>query len=137
MSTRRFINTGTLLLALLALGFVHGCSARRIDSNPAEAVALAPADEARALQAFEDLGCPICHGDLGQGQEEVAPPLRSLAPYWNAERLSTYILNPDWFRSENPDFDERRETEYDMEMPSYEAASEEQRALLARWLMTR
>ena len=67
----------------------------------------------------------------------MAPPLRNLAPYWNAERLSTYILNPELFRKQNPDFDKRRAAEYDIEMPSYEEASEEIRVLLGRWLMTR
>jgi len=134
---QRRIHVGTVLGALAALWIVHGCSRGPIDSNPADASALAPAEETRALELFDDLGCPACHGDLGEGLEEMAPSLRNLAPYWSAERLSTYILNPTWFRSQNPDFDARREVEFDIEMPSYEGVSEDERLLLGRWLMTR
>lgn len=134
---RQHIMITRVLPALVALCLVHGCSARSDDSNSVVAVGLTSAEEARALVLFEDLGCPACHGDLGEGIEEVAPPLRDFAPYWTAERLSTYLLSPDYFRKQNPDFDGRRAIEYEIEMPSYEETSEEERMLLGRWLMTR
>jgi mono/diheme cytochrome c family protein len=137
MRMRQGITSVAVLIGLLALCCVYGCATKRVDNDPVKAPGLSPEEEAGALALFEDMGCNACHGDQAEGLEDMAPPLADLAPYWTAERLSTYILNPDWFRSNNPDFEERRQIEYDAEMPSYEEISEEDRILLARWLMTR
>ena len=137
MRMRQSLASVTVLIGLLALCFVHGCATKRVEGDPGQAAGLSPAEEASAIALFEDLGCNACHGDQGEGLEDMAPALGDLAPYWTAERLSTYLLSPDWFRSQNPDFDARREIEFDAEMPSYEEIPEEDRILLSRWLMTR
>ena len=65
------------------------------------------------------------------------PALRDLAPFWDAERLGAYLRDPEGFRAANPTFEERRDIEFELEMPAYEALSEEELELLGRWLMAR
>ncbi len=122
-----------LVLGALALG---GCGT----GEPRDAQAastLSEADESKALELFQDEACTACHGDLAEGLEGVGPALRDLAPYWNVDRLMAYLADPEGFRAANPDFEDRRETVFELEMPAYDHLSDDQRRRLARWLMTR
>jgi mono/diheme cytochrome c family protein len=107
---------------------------------PVEAQAdnsLGEAEESRALELYQAEACAACHGEMAQGQEEIGPALRDLAPYWDVDRLMVYLADPEGFRAANPDFDERRDVAFEIEMPAFDHLSEEQRRLLARWLLTR
>jgi len=106
-------------------------------SGPSPDAALSEADESKALGLFQSEGCNACHGDLAEGIEGVGPPLRDLAPYWDADRLMAYLADPEGFRATNPDFEDRRDTVYELEMPAFDHLSEDQRRLLARWLLAR
>lgn len=131
------VSTGAVpIVAAMAL-LAIGCSTDGTDAGQRGSASLTEADEARAIELFQDQGCPVCHGDSGEGVDGAGPALRDLAPYWNVERLSAYLRDPRGFRAANPDFERRRDTESVLEMPAYGALSEEERALLGRWLMTR
>jgi mono/diheme cytochrome c family protein len=126
----------TLWLAGTTL-LICGCSGAPSDGDGGEAAALSEAQASKAMTLFQDEGCPACHGDLAGGIEGAGPALRDLAPYWDVERLATYLEDPEAFREANPDFDERRDTAYELEMPAYDYLSRDQRELLGRWLLER
>jgi hypothetical protein len=134
---RRRIEIG--ILWVLAAGLVacggSGDGGKRSETPDATGPSEAQASEARKL--FVDEGCPMCHGEMGQGVEELGPALRELKPYWDRERLMSYIEDPESFRAAHPDFEDRRDESFNMEMPSYDYLSVEQRGLLADWLLTR
>jgi len=98
---------------------------------------LSEADESRALTLFQSEICTACHGEMAHGIEEAGPALRDLAPYWDVDRLTAYLADPEGFRAANPDFEERRDVAFELEMPASDHLSEDQRRLLARWLLTR
>lgn len=113
-----------------------GCGAE----EPGEAQAansLGEADESRAINLYQSEACTACHGEMAQGQEEIGPALLDLAPYWDVDRLMAYLEDPEAFRAANPDFEERRDVAFEIEMPAFDHLSEDQRRLLARWLLTR
>ena len=99
---------------------------------------IAPTDAeiAQAQAIYEDQSCGVCHGETADGGE-IGPALRDLAPYWDVERLTAYLRDPDGFRSANPDFDARRTQAYDMEMPAYDELSDEDSRVLLGWLLSR
>jgi len=99
--------------------------------------ALSEADAERAVALYQEEACTICHGELADGMEGAGPALRALAPYWDVDRLVAYLADPEGFRQVNPDFDDRRQEEFELEMPAFDHLSEEQRHLLAGWLMAR
>ena len=112
-----------------------GCGAAEPDAARA-GNSISEADESRAIRLFQSEGCTACHGEMAQGLE-IGPALRDLAPYWDVDRLMAYIADPEGFRAANPDFEDRREVVFEMEMPASDHLSEDQRRLLARWLLTR
>ena len=130
------------LIAILLPMVVTGCGGRPADEPPEEAPAAiesvlteAEMDEARGL--YEGEACSLCHGQTADGVPDMGPPLRELAPYWDEDRLSAYLNDPEGFRGTNPDFDDRRPGKFEMEMPAFDHLPPEQRELLARWLLTR
>jgi mono/diheme cytochrome c family protein len=123
------------LLAAAALGWlVAGCSAGGPDDAAEPVVAEADAQAARAL--FEEESCTMCHGPEAEGTD-LAPALRDLRGYWDEDRLVRYLEDPAAFAREDPTFDARRETVYEMEMPAYAHVPESDRRNLARWLLSR
>ncbi len=89
-----------------------------------------------ALAIYEDQSCSLCHGEQAEGNDN-GPALEDLEPYWDEYRLVTYLADPEKFRTANPDFDQRRDTKYELEMPEFGHVPEQDRRLLARWLLTR
>jgi len=127
-----------VLLLLTALSVMaYGCGSNETQEDQLEPPVLGEADAARAVELFQDQGCPVCHGDLAEGVEETGPALRDLAPFWDTERLGAYLRDPEGFRAANPAFEARRDIEFELEMPAYGELTEEELALLGRWLMTR
>lgn len=101
-----------------------------------DAPELTEAEIEQAMSIYEDQSCGVCHGEAGEGGD-IGPALRNMTPYWDAERLSAYLRNPDGFRKANPDFEERRDRAFDeMEMPAYDLLSDEDSRALTRWLLT-
>jgi cytochrome c551/c552 len=127
----RGLRIGSLTLGLvltLACGGSEGQDGRPV------AATLTASD---AMQLFQNENCTMCHGELTQGVDGVGPALRDLAPFWNRQRLTVYLADPDGFRQANPEFENRRNEEYGIEMPASDHLSREQRQLLADWLLTR
>jgi mono/diheme cytochrome c family protein len=131
-----------LVLPLLATLVFAACGGQAPSEEPAAETApesAAPTreeiDRARAL--YDGQACATCHGENAEGIEGAGPALRDLRPYWDVERLMGYLEDPRAFREENPDFEERRDRTYDLEMPAFDTLSDEERRLLARWLLTR
>jgi cytochrome c551/c552 len=123
------------VIAVCTLALI-GCGTE--EPGEAQAAAgLSEADESRALALFDSEGCTVCHGEMANGQEGVGPGLKNLAPYWDVERLMVYLEDPEGFRESNPDFEDRRDTVFELEMPASDHLSDDQRKLLARWLLTR
>ncbi len=81
-----------------------------------------------ALAVYEDQSCSLCHGEQAEGNDN-GPALEDLEPYWDEYRLVTYLANPD--------FDRRRETKYELEMPEFGHVPEQDRRLPAPWLLSR
>jgi mono/diheme cytochrome c family protein len=122
-------------LAVVVTLLVVGCGGGRGAGESTGSVG--EAEASRARQLFEREGCVACHGEMTQGIENAGPALHALAPYWDVPRLMEYINDPTVFRAANPDFEQRRDVTYEVEMPAFDHLSAEQRKLLARWLLTR
>ena len=132
---------GLGLAFLLACGGTGGeeAAAGEAGAEPAVSAAavLSEAEAERAAQLFQTETCTVCHGEMAEGIEGAGPTLEALAPYWDAERVVAYLKDPEGFRAANPDFEERRDEQFDLEMPAFDHLSEEQLQLIAAWLMTR
>jgi mono/diheme cytochrome c family protein len=126
----------SIVAVALGLSVVTGCGGEPVGEAESPTV-LSEAEESEALALYRSEACAVCHGEMGEGIEGAGPVLRDLAPYWDVERLMTYIADPEGFSAANPDFDERRDQTFELEMPASDHLSEEQRRLLARWLLTR
>ena len=107
------------------------------ETAPDQERGIGEAEASAARQLFQDENCTMCHGEMTQGMEELGPALRDLAPYWDRDRLASYLEDPPAFAEANPDFDERRDIAFDLEIPAYDSLSVEQRHILADWLLTR
>jgi mono/diheme cytochrome c family protein len=125
---------GARLAGLAAVGVVLlGCGG----GDDAPTVPPLPAEEIAAAKAvFEAESCSMCHGDDARGSD-LAPALADLGGFWDEDRLVRYLENPAAFIESNPAFDQRRDTVYEIEMPAYDHVPEDDRRLLARWLLTR
>jgi mono/diheme cytochrome c family protein len=132
---KTMIRTRSQVLTAAVLGWlVVGCSAGGPDEAVAPALPEADARAARAL--FEEESCTMCHGPEAEGTD-LAPALHDLRGYWDEDRLVHYLEDPAAFAREDPTFDARRETVYEMEMPAYAHVPESDRRTLARWLLSR
>lgn len=132
---RRTVLVSFAVAAVCGLTLI-GCGG----GEPGEAQAdnsLAEADESRAIELFQSEACTACHGEMGEGLDGAGPALRELAPYWDVDRLMAYLADPEGFRAANPDFENRRDVAFELEMPAYDHLSEDQRRLLARWFLKR
>ncbi len=120
-----------VLAAIAALGVIVGCGDRAA-AEPAMSDEQIPA----ALAIYEDQSCSLCHGEQAEGNDN-GPALKDLEPYWNEYRLVAYLTDPEGFRAANPDFDRRRDTKYELEMPEFGDVPEQDLRLLAQWLLSR
>jgi len=121
-------------LALLALGCAGSGGGSGSAAGPEPGLSAAEVERATAL--FESESCSTCHGPDAEGSD-LAPALRSLAGYWDEARIVRYLEDPEAFRAAEPEFDRRRDTEYDLDMPAFGHIPLEDRTTLARWLLTR
>lgn len=128
------------VLPEVALGFVMiigpGCS-NESPPSASDADVLPVADLRQAAALFEQQACNVCHGNEGGGIEGAGPALGDLGDYWTEDLLEAYLRDPDGYRKAHPEFDQRRDAAYELEMPAFEHLDEEERRLLARWLLAR
>ena len=132
---RRSIPRWTVAACALPILFALGCGGAGKEEPAGTGLDESASSEARQLFVAEN--CTLCHGEMTQGVEELGPAIRDLAPYWDRDRLAAYLEDPQGFREANPDFEERRDASFSMEMPPVDHLSVEQRLLLADWLLTR
>lgn len=101
-----------------------GCTARK---DP-------PADAAGG-QIYEFQNCQNCHGRNGEGTA-LGPPLAKLSSHWTRAALTQYLADPEAAART----DERLgalANAYSGRMTRYDNLSEEQRSVLAGWLLER
>ena len=126
----------SITVAAVCGSMLIGCAGEQ-SGEAQDATSISEADESRAFALFQSEACTACHGEMAQGIEQAGPALKALAPYWDVDRLMAYLADPEGFRAANPDFEDRREVVFELEMPASDHLSEDQRRLLARWLLTR
>lgn len=84
---------------------------------------------------YELQNCANCHGKNGEGNM-LGPPLAKLTSNWSAERLVAFLTDPEPVLAA----DERLRTlagTYSSQMTRYDNLTEEQRRVLADWLLAR
>ena len=130
------IRTTLLPIAAAAAIGLAGCAPRSEPPPDASASSITENEVAEARAVYDDSGCAACHGERGEGVEDMGPALEALASYWDVERLADYVRDPQAFRAEHPGHAERRARDPDLEMPAFDFLSEDDLRLLARWLLT-
>lgn len=132
-----FVRTARIHTAIVTVVWLGACAGEDPAPTVAPSPVLTEAEASRARETYLQESCEICHGEQTEGVDGAGPALGDLAPYWSEERLVGYLEDPAAFREANPEFEDRRATVFDIEMPSFEHVPVEERRLLARWLLTR
>lgn len=109
--------------ALASLALWAACSSR-IDPPPG----------ASGEQIFALQNCANCHGERGEGKS-LGPPLRDLAAAWSVDDLGRYLARPADFIERDPRL-RALGAEYSAQMSPYDNLTEDQRRVLAEWLLT-
>ena len=92
-------------------------------------------------QEYVELDCAKCHGDYREGTR-TAPPLADLADHWDADKLVSYLTDPNAMLDKDPHL-LRLAEKYSLRMPPVSAkapgyidkARAEQLDNLARYLL--
>jgi cytochrome c551/c552 len=87
----------------------------------------------RALTLFEENACVDCHGEDRKGSE-AAPSLFGIRAHWTEAKLMKYFYNPEFYMVSDPTV-LARNPGYEITMPPFLDMSEEDRSLLARWVL--
>ena len=131
---RPLVVTAALALALVTLFVACGGGGAEPPDVPEPGPAAATSVDTPAAETiYAEQDCAMCHGEDRAGTE-LAPPLRELGTYWDADKLVRYLEDPLAFQEEEPSFREKRE-QYELEMPAYGHVPVEQRRALATWLL--
>ena len=112
-----------MVAALAGLVLWTACSSR-VDPPPGASGA-----DIYALQ-----NCANCHGERGQGTEHLGPPLRDLAASWTVADLGRYLARPEEFLERDPRL-RALDAEYTSEMNRYDNLTDDERRVLAEWLL--
>ena len=126
-----------ILSMLIAVLSFAGCGG----SEPVEEAAAEPdpivpltAEELEQVAILvEDNICVECHGENLEGTD-TGPALTDVRQYWTEDLLVKYIYNPEFFMVSHPEV-KRRNAGFDIDMPPYIDMPEEERRLLARWVL--
>ena len=123
------------LLTTMILGAGCGGSgpAEQAAPEPEPVVPLTAEEQDQVAILVEDNICTECHGENLEGTEN-GPALTGVATYWTENKLEKYIYNPEFFMVSHPEV-KRRNAGYEVDMPSHLDLTEEQRRLLARWVL--
>lgn len=92
----------------------------------------APAGEVDGFMVYKEVNCTMCHGADRAGTT-MAPALTGLEAYWDVEKLSQYLRDPETYAANDARLKDQDE-QYDMQMPDFEG-SDEELAALAAWLL--
>lgn len=85
--------------------------------------------------AYEELGCPRCHGFHREGNR-YGPPLKDLDRFWSSEAdLVAYLENPAAVVERDPRLS-AQDGAYELKMQPVTGASREEKTALATWLLT-
>jgi len=116
---------GVRLLVFCALALAAtGCFGRKDPPGGADG---------QVIYDFQN--CKNCHGENGEGNS-LGPPLAKLSSSWSRDQLAAYLNDPEPVLATN----ERLRTlakAYVGKMSRYDNLSEEQRGVLAEWLLAR
>ena len=94
----------------------------------------APPPDADGAMIYELQNCDNCHGKGGEGKS-LGPALRDLGRYWDEDRLSSFLEDPNPFLATDSRLAELRKG-FPAAMSRYGNLDESQRRTLARWLLT-
>jgi len=131
---KNHITTLILLFLFAVMGACGGSEpVEQTAPEPEPVVPLTEAELEQVAVLVEDNICAECHGENLEGTEN-GPALTDIAPYWTENKLEKYIYNPEFFMVSHPEV-KRRNTGYEVDMPSHLDLTEEQRRLLARWVL--
>ncbi len=113
----------------LGLGLLVGCSPAPVVVTEPEPASLPE----QALEIYQRARCERCHGDNRQGTGQ-APPLINLGAYWTEEDLAVYLADPR-AAAETSERLQVLAARYKLIMPGYQTLSEDERRVLARYLV--
>jgi len=113
-----------LALSLLPLLLVVACSLRK-----------QPPPGASGEVIYELQNCANCHGPAREGTR-LGPALAGLDPSWTRERLAEYLDDPRAMVAREPRLQELDRT-WSTDMGRYDNLSQDQRLVLADWLLAR
>lgn len=112
------------ILTLVALASIVLCSC--LGRRPVP-------EGASGAEIFVLQNCKLCHEPDGSGSGR-GPALRKLRQYWTEEQLVVYLFDPAPMIAADPRLKEQ-EDRHSLPMPRYHNLSEEQRRVLAGWLL--
>ncbi len=124
----------TMLTAVLTFAACGGSGPAEEPAAEPEPVTPLTAEELQQVQVLvEDNICAECHGANLEGTE-TGPALINVGQYWTESKLEKYIYNPEFFMVSHPEI-RRRNPGFEVDMPPYTDMPEEDRRLLARWVL--
>ncbi|MBD3868536.1 MAG: cytochrome c [Acidobacteria bacterium] len=124
----------SMLIAVLSFAGCGGGEPVEEAAPEPEPVVPLTAEELEQVQVLvEDNICTECHGENLEGTE-TGPALAAVRQYWTKDLLIKYIYNPEFFMVSHPEV-KRRNPGFDIDMPPYTDLSEDERRLLARWVL--
>ncbi len=88
---------------------------------------------ATGAQIYVLQNCKLCHEPDGSGSDR-APALGGLREHWTRDRLVLYLFDPAPIIAADPRLKELEDT-HSLPMPRYHNLTEEQRGVLADWLL--
>jgi cytochrome c551/c552 len=103
------------------------------ETSPPVLEPLTDAEATRAVALFEENACVDCHGEDRKGGE-AAPSLFGIRAHWTEAKLVEYFYNPEFYMVSDPTV-LARNPGYEITMPPFLDMSEEDRSLLARWVL--
>lgn len=124
------------ILAFLTLLVLAGCGgepAEEAAPEPEPVVPLTGEELARVQELKEENICAECHGENLDGSE-TGPSLQNVAQYWTEDALVKYIYNPEFYMVSHQEV-RQRNSGYEADMPAFIDMPEEDRRLLARWVL--
>jgi len=127
---------GSVIGIGVLLAVMPGCGAKQPKPPPG-----LDEQQLAGWQVYVELDCATCHGENREGKR-AGPPLTGLADHWSADRLVSYLTDPDEMVRKDPRLAYKAE-QYAIGMPKVsgkspgygDKVSAERLAVLAEYLM--